>query len=209
VNRSINQLVDRRNIPVSLAGLAAIAAVLLLLLPPERTLGNIIKVVYVHGALVQTGLLAFGVAGLLGLAYLVRPREPLYQWCLATQKTAVTVWVAYALSSMLATYLAWGVAIAWNEPRVQASAKVLAVCVSFLVLGLWVGHRQFTAAVNVVMAGLAWWLTKSAINIRHPFNPIGSSDSAAFKGFFVAIFFVVLLMAVQLARWLRVDTQKE
>ena len=92
---------------------------------------------------------------------------------------------------------------------VVTSAKVLAVCVSFLVLGLWVGHRQFTAAINVVMAGLAWWLTKSAINIRHPFNPIGSSDSAAFKGFFVAIFFVVLLMAVQLARWLRVDTRKE
>ena len=110
---------------------------------------------------------------------------------------------------MFATYLAWGVAIAWNEPRVQASAKVLGACIPFLILVLWVGHRQFTAVVNVVMAVLAWWLTKSAVNLRHPLNPIGSSDSVAFRWFFVAILFVVLLMAIQLARWLRTSTNKE
>jgi hypothetical protein len=209
VNRYINQLIDRKNIPISLAGLAVVAAVLLLLLPPERTLGNTIKAVYIHGALVQTGLLAFGAAGLLGLAYLAWPGESLHQWCLAVQKTAVAVWVAYALSSMLATYLAWGVAIAWNEPRVQASAKVLGVCVAFLMLVLWVGHRQFTAVVNVVMAALAWWLTKSAVNLRHPFNPIGSSDSVVFKWFFIAILSVVLLMAIQLARWMRTGIHEQ
>jgi hypothetical protein len=209
VGQIIRRLLNRKNIPRSLVGLAVLAAVLLLLLPPERTLGNTIKAVYIHGALVQTGLLAFGASGLLGLAYLARPRESLHQWCLAVQKTAVAVWVTYALSSMLATYLAWGVAIAWNEPRVQASAKVLGVCIAFLVLVLWVGHRQFTAAVNVVMAALAWWLTKSAVNLRHPFNPIGSSESVAFRWFFIAILLVVLLMAIQLARWLRASTHKE
>ena len=205
----ITKLTNRKNIIKSLVGLAILTAVLLLLLPPERTLGNTIKAVYIHGALVQTGLLAFGAAGLLGLAYLARSRESLHQWCLAVQKTAVAMWVAYALSSMLATYLAWGVAIAWNEPRVQASAKVLGVCVAFLMLVLWIGHRQFTAVVNVVMAVLAWWLTKSAINLRHPLNPLGSSDSVAFKWFFVAILFVVLLMALQLARWLRASIDRE
>ena len=73
----ITKLTNRKNIIKSLVGLAILTAVLLLLLPPERTLGNTIKAVYIHGALVQTGLLAFGAAGLLGLAYLARSRESL------------------------------------------------------------------------------------------------------------------------------------
>ena len=177
------------------------------MLPPEQTLGNVIKVVFLHGALVQTGLVAFTVAGLLGLAYLARNGESLYQWCLAAQKTAVIVWVAYALSSMTATYLAWGVAIAWDEPRVQASAKVLGACLAFLPSTLFGNHRRFTAVINVMMAALAWGLIKSAIIVRHPFNPIGSSDSATLKWFFVAVFAVVLTMAIQLARWLHVNGQ--
>ncbi len=203
----MRKLTDRQAIPASFIGLFILAAVLVYLLPPEQTLGNIIKIVFLHGALVQTGLVAFSVAGLLGLAYLICKQESLYQWCLAAQKTAVVVWIAYALSSMIATYMAWGVAIAWDEPRVQASAKVLVAGVAFLILTLFVNHRQFTAVVNVVMAVLAWVLTKSAIVVRHPFNPIGNSDSATLKWFFVAIFAVVLLMAIQLTRWLHVNDQ--
>jgi hypothetical protein len=42
---------------------------------------------------------------------------------------------------------------------------------------------------------------KSAMNVRHPLDPIGSSDSAAFQWFFLAILLVTLLMAMQVVRW--------
>jgi len=203
----MKKLIDRRSIPFTLAGLTILLAILLYSLPPEQTLGNIIKVVFLHGALVETGLIAFGIAGLLGLVYLVSKRERVYQWCLATQKTALVVWVLYALSSIVATYLAWGVAIAWEEPRVLASAKILIVSLGFFLLVLWVNHRQFTAVANVVTAVAAWALTKGAITLRHPFNPIGSSDSAIFKWLFAIIVAVVLLMAFQLTRWLHVGRE--
>jgi len=203
----MKKLVDRRSIPLSLTGLIILVAILLYSLPPEQTLGNIIKVVFLHGALVETGLIAFGVTGLLGLVYLVWNRESVYQWCLATQKTALVVWVLYALSSIVATYLAWGVAIAWEEPRVLASAKILIASLGFFLLALWVNHRQFTAVVNVVTAVLAWALTKGAVILRHPFNPIGSSDSATFQWLFAIIVAVVLLMAFQLTRWLQVGSE--
>ena len=198
----MKKLLDRRTIPMSLAGLTILVAILLYTVPPEQTLGNIIKVVFLHGALVETGLIAFGVAGLLGVACLVWNRETVYRWCWAAQKTALVVWVLYALSSIVATYRAWGVAIAWEEPRVLASAKILIVGVGFLLLALWVNHRQFTAVVNVVMAVLAWSLAKGAVTVRHPFNPIGSSDSTVFKGLFAIIALVIMLMALQLTRWL-------
>ena len=44
-----------------LAGAALIGlAVALWLIPPEQTLGNVIKVIFLHGALVRVGLLTFG-----------------------------------------------------------------------------------------------------------------------------------------------------
>jgi hypothetical protein len=180
---------------------------LLFLVPPEQTLGNIIKAVFLHGALVETGLVVFGVAGVTGLAYLVWKSKALYQWGLAAQKTAVVVWVVYVLSSMVVTYLAWGILIAWQEPRVQVSAKILGICIGFLVLTQWVDHRAFTAIANVVMGVMAWILTKGALNVQHPLNPIGSSDSTTFKWLFVAILLVVMLMAFQVMRWLKVSTE--
>ena len=199
----MKKLLERRMIPWTLLGLALLLAVLLILLPPERTLGSIIKAVYLHGALVQAGLVVFTAGGLLGLACLIWKKEALYRWCLAVQKTGVIVWVVYALSSMLATYLAWGVAIAWGEPRVQASAKILGAGIGFLILTLWVDNRWFAVLANVAMAVLAWVLTQGAMAVRHPLDPIGSSESVLFKVFFLAILAVVLAMAVQVARWLR------
>ena len=193
---------SHQSIPLSLILLGALVIALLFLLPPERTLGPVIKAVFLHGALVRTGLIAFAATGILGLVSLVWNVEPLHQWCLAVLKTAGIVWGVYALSSMVATYLAWGVVIAWDEPRVQASAQVLGAYAFFLALVLWVNDRRLTAAINIVMAVLVWMLTKGAINVRHPLDPIGTSDSAVFRWFFAAISATIMLMAIQVARWL-------
>lgn len=195
-------IIKRESIPFTGAGLTAAAAALLLLLPPEETLGPVIKLVFLHGALVAVGLIAFGVAGGLGLATLIGADERWHRWCRAAQKTALIIWVIYALSSVIVTYLAWGVAIAWNEPRVRASAQVLGASVGLLSLTAWVDERRFTGSANVIMAGLAWWLIQSAASVRHPLNPIGRSESMAFKLAFAALVGLLLLNAVQLARWL-------
>ncbi len=198
----MKQLLDHRYILPSLLGLAVVLGVLLYFLPSEKTLDRIIRIIFLHGALVQVGLLMFSAAGVLGLIYLLNKEESLYQWGLAAQKTAVIVWIMYTFSSVVVTYLAWGVAIAWNEPRVQVSANILGGCVVFLVLTLLMKHRQFTAVVNVVLAVLVWFLIKRANIVRHPFNPIGSSDSTNFKWFFIAICLTILFMVIQLTRWI-------
>ncbi len=136
-----------------LAALAAAAALLLALIPPEKTLGWVIRPVFLHGALVQVGLLAFAAAGLLGLAYFVGRSPRVAAWCLAVQETAVALWIAYALSSMVTTRLAWGEWIAWDEPRVRASVHVLWFCIACLLLVRWMRHPVFTAVVNIVAAG--------------------------------------------------------
>ena len=53
---------QRRWVWPLLAGLAAILAVLLWLSPAEQTLGQTVKLVYLHGALVRTALVLFAIS---------------------------------------------------------------------------------------------------------------------------------------------------
>ena len=183
--------------------LIALIALLVWLSPAEQTLGNVVKLIYLHGALARTGLVAFGMAGLLGLATLLLSRPSLNAWCDAAGKTALAIWIVYSLSSMLSTYAAWGVFIAWNEPRVAASIQVLIAALLVTGANLFVDHPRFTAATNLLLGGLAWWLTQRAAIIRHPFNPIGDSDSAAIKGFYAALLLACFALAAFILFWFR------
>jgi hypothetical protein len=177
--------------------------ILLFLLPPERTLGDVIKLVLLHGALVRAALIAFAVAGGLGLICLVSPNPTWPRWCLAVQGTALLLWLANLLSSSVATRLAWGEWIAWSEPRVWATIHVLWLTVACLLLVLWLNHRLFTGVTNLIVAGLTWGLIKGATLVRHPFDPLGASNSITYQAMYVAMVMVLLVLGWQCARWLR------
>ncbi len=194
---------SRQSIPWLLAVLTVAAAVLLQLVPPEHTLGGVIRVIFVHGALVQVGLVAFAVAGVAAILTLLRRWPPATAWMTAWQQTALVIWIVYALSSMLSTYLAWGQWIAWDEPRVRASAYILGFALACWLVGQWVGSTVFTALVNVAVAVVAWTLIKGATIFRHPFNPIGDSGSGTYQLLFALLLLVILAAAVLIARWLR------
>ena len=198
MQKSSQALSPRLTIPV----LAILALVLVWLLPEEQTIDWVIRLVFLHGALVQAGLILFAGAGLLGLLYLVRRRPGVYGWLVAFQQAAVILWVVYEISSMAVTYLSWGEWIAWNEPRVQASFHVLWFSVVSLVLTWWVGNRTFTALANLVVAAMAWFLVKGATIFRHPFNPIGASGSSLYQWLFPVLLIVVLLLGFEVARLL-------
>lgn len=194
-----------------LAALLAPVAILILLflLPPERILGDVIKLVLLHGALVRAGLIAFAIAGVLGLFCLfsTNPRWP--RWCLATQVTALLLWLGNMISSSIATRLAWGEWIAWSEPRVWATIHVLWLSLACLALVLWLNQRFFTGITNIIVAGLTWGLIKGASLVRHPFDPLGSSNSLTYQAMYIAMVVVLLVMAWQCARWLHHRLQRQ
>ena len=183
--------------------LVTVIGLLVWISPAEQTLGDVVKLIYLHGALARTGLVTFGAAGLLGLVALVVPRPALTAWCGAAGKAALGIWIVYSLSSILSTYMAWGVLVAWNEPRVVASIQVLAAALLIAGVNYFVDHPRFTAAANLVLGGLVWWLTQRAAIIRHPLNPIGESDSAAIKGFYVALLLACFLLSAFVVYWFR------
>jgi len=183
-----------------MAALALLATMLLLLMPAEETLGQIIKAVYIHAALVQTGLLLFLAAGLGGVAFLILKSRLWRDLVSAAQTAGIIIWSLYAVSSMIATRLAWGVWIAWEEPRVISSAVIWAAALLFFLIVIWIRNAYFTAVANIVLALFSWVTTKSAGLVRHPFDPIGDSGSLSYKIYFILIFILTALFALQLVR---------
>jgi hypothetical protein len=193
---------QNRVVPLVAAVLFCLLAVWVALSPAETRLGNIVKLVYVHGALVWVGLLTFTLSGLLGLVALIVRRRAWYRATWAAGRAALIVWIVYAISSMAVTGLTWGQLIAWNEPRVQASALVLLTALLLAIVAHTVDHPDFTAAVNLVMGIAIWIVVRQAEVIRHPVNPIGESGSSAIQLFYLLIVVTVAGLAATLFTWL-------
>jgi len=200
--QSTPQKLTNRLVPMLAAAASLGLAAALWLIPPEQTLGNVIKVIFLHGALVRVGLLTFAAAGILSLAYLVTRKPLLAVWTMAAQESAVIVWIVYALTSMVSTWLSWGEWIAWEEPRVRASFHVLWFSAACLLLVLWMGNRIFAAFANLLVAGVAWTLISGASIIRHPFDPIGTSGSSTYQMLYWVMVTALLVLAGVLVRWL-------
>jgi hypothetical protein len=179
-----------------LAGLLAAGVLLDALLiwaaPAERTLGQVVKLVFLHGALVRSCMLGFLAAGLLALAWLVRRHDALMRWLTAVQRATALVWLLYLFSSMIVTYLAWGELIAWGEPRVRSTIYVTLLLAAVLTAE-WAPAPGVRALANLFLAAGALYLIGSTGVIRHPLNPIGTSPSAAIRLSYAGI---VLVTAV-------------
>jgi len=182
--------------------LLALLLMLVVLAPAEARLGNVVKLVYVHGALVWVGLVTFSVAGGLGLVALVVRRPVWYHGTQAAGVAALIVWILYAISAVVVTGLTWGQLVAWNEPRVKVTGLIL-VAVVLLNAVIWVvNQRDFTAVVNLAMGVVPWAVVRQAGVIRHPVDPIGGSESAAIQGFYLLIVLNVAGLAAVLIAWL-------
>ncbi len=194
-----------RVLPLVALALGGMLLLWIALAPAEARLGNLIKLVYVHGALVMVGLVTFSVAGLLGLVALAT-RHPLwYRGTDAAGTAALIIWVLYVISAVVVTGLAWGQWVAWNEPRVRATLMILVAALTLALVTRLVAHPNFSALVNLVMGVVPWIVTRQAEVIRHPVDPIGGSESAAIQIFYLLIVLTVAGLAATLIAglWLR------
>ena len=175
----------------------ALAALILATLPAEKTLGQVIKIVYLHGALSRAGMVGFIASGVAGLAYLLRPRPILARWGQALLLSGWVFWLAHFIISMPATRLTWGPWIAWGEPRVTMTLQVLAAGL-VVILVSWLMHSAYFSAGAQLLMGMALvFLAEQTGVLRHPLDPIGTSPSLAFK-----LVYALLLVPVSGAMFL-------
>jgi hypothetical protein len=181
------QLSSKRRFWLLIGLCVVLAGLVLLLMPAERTIGQVIKIVYLHGALSRAGMLGFLAAGVCGLGYLIRPKRALGQWSRALLISGWCFWTAHFLVSMPATRLTWGPWVAWGEPRVTMTLQVIAGgLLVILVTGL-LKDQRFAAAANLLFAIAFAVLAARTGVLRHPLDPIGSSPSATLRLIYLAL----------------------
>jgi hypothetical protein len=202
------------------AALFVVLAVLIVLSPAEATLGNVVKIVYLHGATERIAGYAYLLAAVLGVAYFIMSlraqsaqqsfnsdleiassRRTLLAmtWTRAFAETAILFWLSEFIISMPAQMLAWG-GITLNEPRVASAMWILVMTILVYGVARWIAEPMWMAFAAIANAVIFLIVLKGAVNILHPGSAILSSDSDAMKLFYMGIVIVCGGIAVQLAR---------
>jgi hypothetical protein len=193
----------RRRLGAAIAGLGGLLALLLWLSPAEQTLGQTVKLVYLHGALVQTAILLFAVSLCANLVGFLTARAGWQAWGKALTRSAVTIWLAHTAVSMVTTYAAWGLFVAWYEPRTRFTFILAGVSLLVITVAYFVADDRFSALAFAVLAGLTLALLPRLAFVQHPLDPLGTSSSNSIRAFYGAILLVTLVMGGVLTVWLR------
>ena len=197
----INQLARKATSPVRLAALLAATVLLVLLSPSEQTLGGLVKVIYVHGAMVRVAEVAFLAAGALGVLYLVKENGFAFRWSAALQKTAFMYWLISFLVSLYAMQVVWG-GIDPAEPRFISTGRILAIAaVAIAVTYIW-DNPKAVAASSIILAAVVIFQTATAGFVLHPTDAIGGSPSLITKAAYYAIVVLFAALAMETARLL-------
>lgn len=187
----------------------ALAAINLLLMPLEKTLGQVIKIVYLHGALSRAGMIGLVGAGITAILFLITHRAALAAWTRGLLLSGWIFWVAHFIVSMPATRLTWGPWIAWGEPRVTMTLQLVAAGLVVLLISWLVKDDRFTAGAAMLLALAVAWLAFATGVIRHPLDPIGSSPSAILQLVYLALLVPVVGGMLLLAWWLAEQARPE
>jgi len=177
-------------------GAILIAAVLVLwFAPEEQTLGGGIRSVYVHVALIWTGMASLAVAGLLGLVIFVGAYERLAPWMDKISWVGLAFYAAGLGMSILASKVNWG-NVFWQEPRMRTALNMLAVVIIIEVANSWLPWPRLRGLLNVGLIVILAWSTLSAPLVLHPRNPISGSSSATIQLTFLSLFALCAIAVV-------------
>ncbi len=162
-------------------------------------LGPVLKLIYLHGALIITGLFLFTTVGLLSLTSLFRKSSG-FSLLFAIEKTAIVFWVAATIAGNIASQLAWG-GIFWGEPRLQATIIISLISTSIYFISSASENPKMKSFLGIGLASSVWVLMIRAGRIMHPDNPFSVSEYSI-RFFFVLITLVFLIASILTVRWI-------
>ncbi len=201
VTKFFTNLGSRENIPLVVAFAVVVAVVLAWLSPAEASLGEAVKLVYMHAALMWVAFGLLTVAAVLGLAYLGFRRPSLIAWSNGSVVAAIGLLLGTGLLGLLTAKVTWG-GINWSEPRLTMLGQILLIGVAVIAVAKLSPSSALQAVANIFLGGVAWWLLFSTERVVHPDSPIFASDSIAIKVFPLLITASLAFAALQVVRYL-------
>lgn len=180
--------------------LSLIVGILLVLQAPEdKELGPVLKLVYLHGALMSVGFFWFTIVGIVSLISVFR-KNPGFSLLFAIEKTAIVFWVAATIAGNMASQLAWG-GIFWGEPRLQATLIISLISIGIYLISSASDNPKTISFLGAGLALSVWIFMIRSERIMHPDNPFDVSESSI-KFFFVIITLVFFITSILTVRWI-------
>ncbi len=168
--------------------------------PEEKELGAIMKLIYLHGALITSGLSLFTAAGIVGIISLFKRRAN-FRMLFAIEKTALIFWIAATIIGDLTSVLAWG-GIFPGEPRFAATIIIALLSAGVYFISTSIDNPRIISFLGIGLALSVWALMGSAGKVLHPDNPFGASEPSI-RIFFFLITMVFLAASVLTVRWVK------
>ncbi len=187
-------------VPLTLILILLTGFLLILLSPEDKELGAVLKLIYLHGALITAGLSLFTAAGIVSIISLFRSRIN-FRLLFAIEKTAIIFWVAATIIGDLTSVLAWG-GINPGEPRFATTIVISLLSVGVYFISTSTGNPKIISVLGIGLALSVWALMGSAGKILHPDNPFGASEPSI-RIFFFMITLVFLAASVLTVRWMK------
>lgn len=170
--------------------------------PEEKTLGDSVRIVYLHGAWVLTAEIVLALAALTGLLGLLLRRGKWHDWSAALGRTGMFFWVTYLPLSLWAMQANWN-GLFLSEPRFRL-AVIFAVTGILLQVGTTIMGKPFlTSLLNVLYYAALETSLRSTNYIMHPPpSPIFNSGLVWLQVYFIGVILLALAAAWFLTRWL-------
>ncbi len=169
--------------------------------PRDQSLGDNVRIVYLHGAWVLTAEAALGLSAAVGLLGILFRSLRLQRWSTALGYTGLFFWVTSLPLSLWAMQANWN-GLFLTEPRFRL-AVIFSVTGVLLQLGLiLVARPLFTSLFNVLFFVALYITLRRATDVLHPpFSPIFSSGVFSLQVFFIVVILVTLSAAWFMTRW--------
>ena len=119
--------------------------------PPDAQQGYLVRILYLHVAAAWTGYLAFIVAGLYALFYLLRGRPAYDRLSAASAEIGLWLSLLMVVGGMMWARPTWGVYWVW-EPRLTSVAVMIAIYVGYFLVRQAIEDPEMRAKAAAAVA---------------------------------------------------------
>jgi len=197
--------VSRRKMLVGIVFALGCAGLWAWLAPAERSLGDRIRLVYLHVSATWAGLLFLYGTALGGLVRFSGVGRPLDPWFRRTWTAGVALFgLGFALS-LVAAKVSWG-GVFWGEPRVRASLGAVGWAVVSLAVEAALGSSRLRTLVWPAGAVAVTVVLARSARILHPEDPIQDVTPLGIRLTFYGITLLMLCVGALSAAALPADS---